>query len=128
MNSLSWMIYIADVTDNLDWVFSTLFLVSIIAGIVCIAFGIGMKDEHSDPSPDDWKMWRRAVTWTVIAFFGATIIGSVIPSKETIYAIAASEMGERALQTPTAGKAFKALDAWLDRQIAGEPAETEAKK
>lgn len=46
-------------------------------------------------------------------------VGAVaLPSRETVLAIAASEMGERALQTPTATKAFKALDAWLDKQIA----------
>lgn len=45
-------------------------------------------------------------------------IGAVaLPTRDTVLAIAASEMGERALQTPTAGKAFKALDSWLDKQI-----------
>lgn len=42
----------------------------------------------------------------------------VLPSRETIYAIAASQMDEQALKSDIGAKTFRALDAWLDRQIA----------
>ena len=47
------------------------------------------------------------------------MLSVVVPSQETIYAIAASETGETALKSDTGGKAVQALNAWLDRQIKG---------
>lgn len=59
------------------------------------------------------------ITMGVLLGFGAALL----PGRDTVYAIAASEMGEQALKTPLAGKAEKALEAWLDHQIAtNEPA------
>jgi hypothetical protein len=112
MNSLSWMIYLADVVGN----------VGAICGIILVVVGIGLilvaipltvdPDEHDALR----RPWRNGlVAWIVVA-----AISSVIPSKDAIYAIAASEMGETALNSETGGKAVQALNAWLDRQIAGE--------
>ena len=44
------------------------------------------------------------------------LVAAMLPSKSTIYAIIASEYGDKMLHTQTAGKAEKALDAWLDKQ------------
>lgn len=47
------------------------------------------------------------------------LVTAILPSKDTVYAIVASEYGEKLLHTQTAGKAEKALDAWLDKQSGG---------
>lgn len=39
------------------------------------------------------------------------------PSQDTVYAIAASELGDRALHSQVVGTAEKALESWLNRQI-----------
>lgn len=119
MNQLSWLIYLADVAGNLDNFFFTIMILSLIATGIWVVVGSIAADDNEDA--DFWRVWRK-VGWAVIApsFFFGTILGSVVPSKDTVYAIAASEMGERALQTPTADRAFRALNSWLDRQIAGE--------
>lgn len=62
--------------------------------------------------------WARRCGYALAACV-LTVV--VVPSSDTVYAIAASEMGERVLSSPTAGKALKALDHWLDRQIDDEP-------
>ncbi len=118
MNSLSWLIYLADVCDNVDWVFS---LITVLMTIAFIVWGlVGMAASDTETDPDFWKGWRK-IGWVVPASaLAAILLGSVVPSKETIYAIAASEMGEKALNTQTGGKAVKALNVWLDRQINGE--------
>jgi hypothetical protein len=59
----------------------------------------------------------NAVVKTALAFFLSGVISCCLPSQTTMYAIAASQMGEQALKTPLAGKAGKALEAWLDKQI-----------
>lgn len=64
--------------------------------------------------------WQVGKGYFKLGIIAALVIIPV-PSKDTIYAIAASEMGERALASPTGDRAVKALNAWLDRQIAREP-------
>jgi hypothetical protein len=120
MNDLSWIIYLADVADNLDWLLFWMGLIGLL-GLIISAL-IWMNDG------DNWPTANRQRTmyyfFTPMFFFGA-IVGAIIPAKETLYAIAASELGEEIVRSPTAGKAVAALNSWLDRQIAGEPVPTE---
>lgn len=117
MNSLSWMIYAADVVGTVDWFFNLCLFLSAGGGFIWIAFGF-----HGGCwEPRDWKVWRdTGFKFLLPAAVAGLLVSSVVPSEETVYAIAASEMGEKALNSETGGKAVKALRAWLDRQIAGE--------
>lgn len=119
MNTLSWLIYLADLVENLDWFLSavtSMALVVLALSLICGAFMAG--DEAGPPA---WVAWRRFVFWTPIVLSVSLILGSIVPNKNTVYAIAASEMGERALTSETGSRAFRALNLWLDRQIADEP-------
>lgn len=64
---------------------------------------------------EEWPKKVPIITGTSGLVLGLLLV--FIPSSKTIYAIAASEMGEEVLASPTADKAHKALDAWLDDQI-----------
>jgi hypothetical protein len=108
MNSLSWLIYFADVVDNLRAFFAVGIFIAAIGSLVCL---MGSFIE-------EWDV-RYAVRGSICAALIGLVI-SFVPRTNTIYAIAASEMGERALATPTADKAVRALNAWLDKQIVSE--------
>lgn len=128
MNTLSWLLYLADVADNLDWFFFLVMLIAIIGTVIWIAAALAASEDKNLPD-DFWPSWKKVGLWLLLpAFVLGVVLGSVIPSKDTVYAIAASEMGERALNTPTATKAFRALDRWLERQMSGEEPEVEATK
>lgn len=119
MNSLSWMIYLADVAESVSITLGMITAVSIAGGLIClIVYGVS-HDKDMAKSPLTGV--RTIAFWLLGAALAALLINAPIPSAETVYAIAASEMGEQVISSPTAGKAIKALDAWLDRQIAGEP-------
>jgi len=122
MNELSWLIYLAVVAGNVDWVFSvvTFVLIVVVVGTVLSTLGSDGFDTN------DWGRWRKMMIWSPIALILAVILGSIVPSKETVYAIAASEMGERAFNSETGNKAFQALNAWLDRQITTETSNDQA--
>ena len=116
MNSLSWMLYAAEVGASLD---NALFGIAL---TTAIAAGAGLTIAgiiaHTEGEPTDWIWpWGKRVLWIIAP---CAIAAALIPSSTTIYAIAASEVGETVLDSETGGKAVEALDAWLDRQIAGE--------
>lgn len=121
MNELSWLIYAADVAGNLK----ALGCVGLIGGAIglglftlgkCIAHDTGYSDTPATPPLG--VVYKKAVPF-LIAF---AVVTFIVPSSGTIYAIAASEMGEKVIASETGGKAVEALNAWLDRQIAGKPA------
>lgn len=63
---------------------------------------------------------KLALSWKVMVFFSVLFFTTYVatPSKNTMYAIAASEIGEDVIKSQTASKAFRAFDAWLDKQLA----------
>jgi hypothetical protein len=107
MNTLSWFIYLADVIPSFGGFILTIGGLVLFAGIalvVCYAF-------DNDGKPP--KYWQ----WITIAPLVLMLIGLFIPSKNTMYAIAASELGEKVIRSEIGEKSFKALSIWLDKQI-----------
>ncbi len=104
------MLYLADVSQNVA-VASGVFLGFCFVALIVGGVAALVEDE---PSLLEWlgRHWWAGALALAVAMF--------VPSKTTIYAIAASEMGERALQSPIATKAGRALEAWLDEQLAEE--------
>jgi len=121
MNNLSWLIYLADVCDNIDLFFWWIMMLAILGTAVWALAGFIMVGDDCAPSSEDWKLWRNlGFKLALPCLFVGVVLGSIVPEKETIYAIAASEMGETALNTETGSKAVKALNHWLDRQMTEE--------
>lgn len=137
MNTLSWYLYLANVLPNIGTALGILAVPAFIAAASCIGcwlFATGTEvlggyvgDSRcqrevlrtADQATKDLKrlfVWPARIFSTVFVVF---TIGCILsPTRETMYAIAASEVGEDVLNSPTGSKAVRALDAWLDRQIA----------
>ena len=140
MNQLSWLLYIANVAGTLSAVTAWLAILCLIGGIGCLLIWVGNKDcafeqyqtkdrefgqpyLHTRPIEDvkEGKAFLKTVKKIWKTLFTAStmllILTIITPRSEAVYAIAASEMGEQILKTPTASKAVKALESWLDKQI-----------
>jgi hypothetical protein len=92
MNSLSWLLIAIDVADSLKAV-AVIFAVfgSLIAGM-CLFFGYA--EEEQGPL-NFGKFLVKLVCFSLL-------IGIVVPSKQTLYYVAASEIGERISNTDQA--------------------------
>lgn len=104
MNELSWMLYIADVSGVARVALGIGGVASLLLMLVWAAIAASEKDVTGPGK-------------LLILPFIAITSSVLLPSSSTVYAIAASEMGEDVLKSPTVTKAQKALDAWLDRQL-----------
>jgi hypothetical protein len=118
MNNLSWFLYLADVLSNLE---GTLLFFAVLAGfssLVAAFVTIMIMIEGGTVEDELWcNRCLKVSIGLIVSMIVCIIVAVLIPSKTTFYAIAASEMGEQLIKTPTANKAVKALDAWLDKQI-----------
>lgn len=124
MNSVSWFLYAIDVIGNLKAisvmafvVFGIMFIVTLIA--VPISDGEVLDAESR---PTWYKFFWRSLTCTIVGF----LIFTILPSRNTMYAIAASEVGEKVIANEQvrgiADDATKALHQWIKKQIEPEAA------
>lgn len=107
MNDLSLFLYAADVVGSVKGV-------AWFGAVVTFAVSGFMMGARADGNKDIKRGHIRA-GWA--GLFACILIASLTPGKQTMYAIAASEVGERVISSPTGERAIRAIDAWLDRQI-----------
>lgn len=110
MNNLSWLLLLADLTQNIS------ITIGIVAGLLLVggagaAFGHFLVDEDTERAGPIIKTFL----WITIPLF---IVNAFIPSKTTIYMIAASEMGETVINSPETKKMFDLLKTKIEEQLA----------
>jgi hypothetical protein len=125
MNSLSWFLYWIDVLNsmsNILTIISILLIAAIIALWVACSFRLesgGCEDKDLVRSSRSKWTWRFSMLSLFCAFTAC-----FMPSKSTMYAIAASQVGERVAQSEAvqgiANDATKALQIWIKKQIEPE--------
>lgn len=115
MNSLSWFIYIADVVGNLN---SITWAVLLVTGFAWMILNLAVPITEGDVL--DWQDYRKWWTRGVITLLTCGLISAFLPSKNTMYAIAASQLGEQIAQNETvhgiASEATTALRQWIREQ------------
>lgn len=112
MNDLSWLLYLGDVAGSLGVAAvstAILFLLMCCGALILWLHGADFNEDAQKAAAIKWG-WKRFFP----AMLASTLIAVLIPSKQTIYLIAASEMGERTFQTETGKKALAALNRYLD--------------
>lgn len=98
MNSLSWLLYLAEVSDSAKGIL----IIMAIAGVFALVFS-WMPFMFRDEDPGDWVKWLMTVpkrsAWIVAL---GVVIFVLAPSRNTIMLIAASEVGETVLASEQA--------------------------
>lgn len=133
MNSLSWLIYAAEVLGRVSTSFFFIaFGATFATGVLIFAGMMSRADAQDDASGRYGESYKaaaleRVAFWdkflgkwpkraaAVAVVFGAVAI--VAPSNSTIYMIAASEMGEKVVTTPEAKEMLGDLREVIAKQI-----------
>ncbi len=104
MNSLSWFLYFAGMAASVSMFFTLFgFLTLTVLGFVSVYAWL----EDNNPKYLKWNL----VPVLLIA------VAVLIPSKDTMYAIAASELGEEVVKSAIGQKSIKAIEQWIDSQL-----------
>lgn len=116
MNNLSWFVYLADISQSLT-VFAIIFLV--LSTIVFVIFALVYVNEYD--ADDRKELVERLVAlkkgWTIPLILLALFVVVVVPSKQTMYTMAASEMSEEAYKSEQGQKIVQALSSWVEEKI-----------
>lgn len=92
MNSLSWLIYFAEVSGDLKGLFSGFAIITGVGVIVGTLFSWIELDQFSP----------RYVAFGLLGAFMLAVASVLMPSSKTVYMIAASEAGEVIVSSPEA--------------------------
>jgi len=105
MNSLSWFLYAADVIGSLNFFFGISGFVAGLAALALVVIGAIDRDcAYSEKEKEKGK--RKQWSGVKLAPVGAVFIflACLLPSKQTMYMIAASEIGDRLSKTQAANE------------------------
>ena len=116
MNTLSWMLWLADISGKFsDIVGVGCGFASIVVIIMSIALLIAQEDMDEPIKVRLLKV--RKILWPVI-FVGFTLV-ILIPGKSTLHAIAASELGDMLINSKDMAEvkkeALTTIKAWLQK-------------
>lgn len=125
MNQVSWLIYVADVSGNMNLFFAWIGAACIIGGAAFFIAACGFLTEVNRWSDGEqlaaalklFRGQRRASIVCACSAFFFFFCASLTPSSNTVLAIAASQFGEQMLHTKTINLAEQALNSWLQKQI-----------
>lgn len=109
MNSLSWLLLLTDIFSNI----SALSVIFSILGVILL-FGLCAYYDC---------VYDRAYPHIKSFLVGLSVVISIsilVPSKNTMYMIAASEVGEKALKTPEAKELYDLLHNKLKETLSPE--------
>lgn len=134
MNNVSWLIYLSNISGNIGGLLIFIGIAVFIIAGVYFGISIALYDDLNkwDTSEETAGLLkkslhiRRFVPALLVLACTLWVLAALCPRQETVLAIAASEIGEKVLESPTGNLAIKALNAWLQRQIAPPPAPTPA--
>lgn len=113
MNTLSWLLYLADVADSAKPMMRLIaFMFGFVGGIGVVALWITSVVERLPKTPAAIV----TVVWVLIASPSAAL-AILIPSKDTIYLIAASEAGEVVVKSDEAKEIMSGLRDIIKDQI-----------
>lgn len=122
MNDLSLLLYFADVLGGLSkfLLFVGVVLLSVAGVTVFVGcMEMSVNSRHGPENNDyirgkEWRDFGLKYLWVAVV---AVVVSLLMPSRETMYMIAASEVGEEAIQTPEFAKMRKILNKYLDEQL-----------
>ena len=119
MNQLSWLIYWADAAPSLASFICVLGFLMFVASSAIVLLGATdfFTDAVNNPGLQPMARRFRSFWWMPVLSFALWGASFLVPSKDTFYLIAASEMGEKAIQTPEFTKLRGVLNKFLDEQL-----------
>ena len=111
MNSLSWLIYLADALPSVGWALSRMAFVAFLLSVCLLMFSFDPNNTHNLRSARKFSVYAAVIAAPI------ALLAFAIPEQETFYLIAASEMGEQVIQTPEAQETFDRLKQLIDLQL-----------
>lgn len=128
MNKLSWFLYWAEVGPALAG--SIGFLFGLLGFVAFIALGSNLVTRALRNYDEDANNWYNNTRWTWWVFPMCIVLFNLtnfVPSKQTLYLMAGSEMGQQVANTPEFNKVRALVNEYLDKELSKKQDDNEKK-
>ena len=120
MNNLSWLIYLANTIENMaGFFYSSSIILFFVATILFVAILVSFDGDTFDV--DRAKEFRvktqKIVIWAIVGGIVFSFIVGFLPSRQTVLLIAASEVGERVINSEKLARVGDRMTAVIDPSI-----------
>ena len=117
MNSLSWLIYLASVTDELQHSWEGIFIIMLFVTIMMSGLFLLIVLIHEEEFP----FYKTYMKWAAPLLIVSFLFSNLLPKKEMIMLIAASEFGDRIMTQQKIGErivdpSINLLQEWIKKQ------------
>lgn len=120
MNEFMWFIYLADLLPSVGAFAVGMGIFLTIVSVILIIVAAAYWSDHDPFTEREAKTHKslKKMAYT-FSFFSLLLlfVGAIIPSKQTIYTMAAAKAGEQLARTDIAAKAKQAIEMTLDNVI-----------
>lgn len=124
MNSLSWILYLADASDKIATVAGAAVIICSLCAAVLLLAHIVISGVHvvdRDESAGKFAAFLGPILRTFLLVIAATgVLYAATPSSSTLYLIAASEAGEAVVNAPGTKELFGDLTAVIKKRLKEE--------
>jgi len=101
MNGLSWLLYFAEVSQNIGFTLGFISVITAIAFIVVTLFTVIPEKRHMT---DTWSDQGPKLRKILMLTFFFSLVGLLFPSQNTVYLIIASESAEMVVTSESGQK------------------------
>ena len=119
MNDLSWLIYLADIAGSVGGLLTFLAVIAGATAVVSlIVTGIAVADRHLETAAASRRIFRQAMPAGIVV----GLIAGFMPGRQTVMMIAASEIGQRAVNSASVAgvvdPSLELLKTWIAKTTA----------
>lgn len=128
MNSLSWLLYFAEVSSNIG-AFAAVMIV--LSGIVTIVMSLIIMCNDTRDMPDAFNTNGPRIRNAAVGIFAFSMLGFLFPSQNTVYLIIASETADTIVTSESGQKMIGDIQNIVSlklESIAGELTHTSTQK
>lgn len=120
MGNVLWLLYLADVAQSFGIVLGALGTVFLIATLIIS----GIQADEA-PYREGAAMFWKLVRIRVIIPSVMIVLACLTPSRQLLYIAVGLNVGQEVAQSEIGQKSLTALNAWLDKAIAGDSEKSE---
>ena len=116
MNTLSILLYLGDVVSTLEILLSaSLAAVSIVMLFFAICYVENLEKKHGTEKEENFVLRGLSSCFKVLIVTVFLLV--LVPNKDTIYLIAASEVGEEVIESPITQRLATKIEKYLDNVL-----------
>lgn len=117
MDKISWLLYLADVSQSIAVVALIIFIIMIIAWFVFLVIGSDVGYDSAEERLEKKNSYSKFIKWAIPVNSFCLLLIIFMPSRAVIYAYAATNITKELAATEKGQQVSRIIDLYLDKVV-----------